>query len=126
MGFLPLLFDAEVFDGLLAGGVQWGRLVGDGSEVDGLQVDAPDGGVVGGFIVYFAVGEVGGGGPLGGAGDVGGLPDGVFNADGDVKVVEDMETLQDGFVGCGALWGCGSVEGDADETGGGSDVAGYA
>lgn len=77
-----LLFDVEVFDGLLADGVQWGGLVGDSGEVDGLQVDAPDGGVVGGFVVYFAVGEVDGGCPLGGAGDVGGLPDGVFNADG--------------------------------------------
>lgn len=67
----------------MAGGVQWGGVVRGGGEVDGLQVDAPDGGVVGGFVVYFAVGEVDGGGPLGGTGDVGGLPDGVFNADGE-------------------------------------------
>ena len=112
-------FDVEVFDGLLAGGVQGERLVGGGGEVDGLEVDAPDGGIVGGFVIYFAVGEVGGRCPLGGTGDVGGLAEGVFNADGDVEVVEDVEAFQDGFEGCGALGGCGPVEGDAHETGGG-------
>ena len=100
------LFHMYHFYGLDTFCVHGMHLVGSAGEVNGVEVNATYGIVVGRFVVNAAVGQVGRGSPLRGTGQVRGFSYGMFQSDGYIEIVEQVETERDGREPISLLWSC--------------------